>query len=372
MRLIHTADLHLDACYAAEGLPPSVGNRLRQSAREVFHRIVLRAGDWPADALLIAGNFFEGMRVTRDTVHFIISELQAIAHVPVFIAPGPCDPFTASSPYATENWPRNVTMFRTPEWTRVPVRGGRLTVHGLGHTGDAAPDDAFRRLALEPAEGEGVHVAVSHAWDAAFVGESGQEKLGPMHYCALGGAASDAHAVKGAVRYCGSPQAMGFVGQDAHQFLEVEILAGSAHVRAIPSSRVSFVQLELDCADKRSVDDVAKSVHQRLSEEALPVVLRLHLTGSCAQNVRGNLRALHDALAGELLHVQVIDDTQSPSDDAALAGEESSLGAFLRTLNEELSDCSNDERRALLRRARDLGMASFTREACEVKGLETV
>jgi len=55
MRLIHTADVHLDMCFASAHTPPGFGNRRRQSLRDVFHTIIRRAGEWPADVLLIAG-----------------------------------------------------------------------------------------------------------------------------------------------------------------------------------------------------------------------------------------------------------------------------------------------------------------------------
>jgi hypothetical protein len=375
MRLIHTADLHLDACYAASGLPAPVGNRLRQSAREVFHRIVLRAGDWPADALLIAGDLFESDRVTRDTVNFAISEFQAIAHVPVFIAPGKHDPFSGESPYATENWPRNVTVFRAPNWTRVAIRGGRLIVHGLGYNGEGVPRNPYRNFELEQLDGDGLHVAISYGWEKHPGRKADAKVFDRLAYIALGGmrtAGDPDETISPKAYYSGAPQALGFGDDAGHQFLEIEVLAGEAHVRRVPSSRVSFVALELDCAGLRSVDDVARAARTRLASEALPVLLRLTLTGTCAPAIRGNLRAVQDALTGELHHVQVIDQTIANTEYDALAQEDSSVGSFIRTLNEELRDCTDDARRRLLVRARDAGMAAFTRQACEVTGLEAV
>src|SRR6185436_20063981 len=128
MRIVHTADIHLDMCFSPLGLPAGFGNRRRQSLRDVFRRVVRRAGEWPADALLIAGDLFEADRVSRDTIAFLVSEFRAIPQVPVFIAPGNHDPFTPASPYATEQWPKNVTIFRSASWESVPVHGGALTV----------------------------------------------------------------------------------------------------------------------------------------------------------------------------------------------------------------------------------------------------
>ena len=136
MKLVHTADIHMDASFAGLAMPSSFGNRRRQSLRDVFHTIVERAGDWPADALLIAGDLFEHTRVSRDTLSFIVAEFQAIHHVPVFIAPGNHDPYQSDSPYAMESWPDNVHIFTEPAWRCHSVLEGRLAVHGFAFDGN--------------------------------------------------------------------------------------------------------------------------------------------------------------------------------------------------------------------------------------------
>ncbi len=375
MRIVHTADLHLDTCYAESGLPAAVGNRLRQSARDVFHRIVLRAGDWPADALLIAGDLFEADRVTRETVSFILSELQSIAHVPVFVAPGKFDPFSDGSPYATENWPRNVTIFRAPDWTRIPLRGGRLVVHGLGYSGDPIPRAPFRDFALRETHADGAHVAVSYGWDKLPGRKAATNVLDAVAYIALGGihhAEDEPDSVLPQAHYSGTPQALGFDGVRGHHFIEAEILAGKAHVRRVPSSRVAFVAMEVECSTMNSIEAIAASVRARLAAEALPVVLRLTLSGRCAISLRGMLGTIQDALANDVQHVDIIDQTECDLDFAALAQEDSSLGAYIRTLNEEIKDCTEEQRKGLLLRAREVGIAGFSSEPFEIKGLEVV
>jgi len=159
MKLIHTADIHLDICFAGWGVPAALGNRRRQSLRDVFHAIIERAGTWPADAVLIAGDLFERDRVSRDTIAFLVSEFKSIPHVPVFISPGNHDPFSPESPYAAENWPENVTIFKEPRWESHAVKGGLLTVHGFGFDGPSLSINPFGTLTIE---GKSIHVAVAH------------------------------------------------------------------------------------------------------------------------------------------------------------------------------------------------------------------
>ena len=160
MRLVHTSDVHLDMCFAASGLPPDVGNRCRASLRNAFEDVLHYAASWPADAVLIAGDLFEHGRVRPATVDFLLAAFERIQPLPVFIAPGRHDPCTGDSPYRTESWPENVTIFRTPEWVACALADTALTVHGFGFDAPPPPADPFDRLDV-PEDGR-IHVGVAY------------------------------------------------------------------------------------------------------------------------------------------------------------------------------------------------------------------
>ena len=161
MRFVHTADVHLDACFASSRMPARVANRRRQSIRDVFRGIVQRTRDWPADALLLSGDLFDQERVTRDTIAFLLSELASLGSIPVIIAPGNHDPYIAGSPYATEAWPENVHIFSKPSWTTLSLYEGRLCVHGFAFDGYDISSNPFGALQIEGPQGA-LHVAVAH------------------------------------------------------------------------------------------------------------------------------------------------------------------------------------------------------------------
>ena len=146
MKLIHTADIHLDASFAASGLPLGFGNRRRQALRRVFERILTRAQAWPADAVLIAGDLYDHRRISRDTIAFLREQFERIRPIPILIAPGNRDPFTPASPYASEAWPANVFIFGEPRWTAHELHHVPLTVHGLWQTVPSARVPISRQL----------------------------------------------------------------------------------------------------------------------------------------------------------------------------------------------------------------------------------
>jgi DNA repair exonuclease SbcCD nuclease subunit len=84
LRVLHTADVHLDS----DGYgPPAEQAAHRERERQLFRRIVDRAGRDDVDLLLIAGDLFDHNRVPDETVEFVRAELARLRR-PVVILPG--------------------------------------------------------------------------------------------------------------------------------------------------------------------------------------------------------------------------------------------------------------------------------------------
>ena len=381
MKLVHTADVHIDRCYAGAGFPPSLGNRLRKAVRDSFHAVIERAGAWPADALLIAGDLFDRDRITRETISFLQGEFASIGHVPVFIAPGSADPCTPASPYAVEDWPKNVTIFRTPEWQSVALQDGQVRVHGFGFDKAVITKSPFGTLKLEQSP-DVTHVAVGYgcekqhqpvgqpAWapfDAADAAPEGLTyfALGQFHKMT---AVEGSFAAK--LFYSGAPQGHGFREAGPRHFLEVEIAGGEVRVSPVESSRLQFAMPTLTCDQFSEADDVVSAVRSATAAAGSPQVVRVTLTGLCLPTVQAELGSIQDALAPEYEYLELIDKTEPAEDYLELAREATSLGSFIQTLNQEIADATDEAKRQLLGRARELGLAAFRGRDLEVRGME--
>jgi DNA repair exonuclease SbcCD nuclease subunit len=90
LRLLHTADVHLDS--------DSYGAGHRDRSRLVLRQIVDRALADEVDLVLIAGDLFDHNRVPDETVAFVRSELDRLRQ-PVVIMPGNHDALYASAIY---------------------------------------------------------------------------------------------------------------------------------------------------------------------------------------------------------------------------------------------------------------------------------
>lgn len=379
IRVIHTADVHLDRCYAAAGASAAFGNRRRQALRDVLQGIVRRAAEWPADALLIAGDLFEQDRVTRDTIAYLRHLFESAAPLRVFIAPGNHDPAHPGSPYRTEPWPDNVTIFTAPEWTRADVDGTPLAVHGFGFDGPEISRNPFGRLRV-PDDGR-VHVAVGHGSEmGALPPNKGAyapfraEDAAPdgLVYLALG----HYHGVKqinGPFRtrmyYSGAPEGHDFGEPGPHYHLEVTIDGEQVQIEMALSCRTIYTVHQLDCTEFKTGQQVVDSVRELALRTPQAEVARVVLTGAPPASWRHEIPAMRDALAQHFDWLDLVDALETAEDFDILARDGTALGTFVARVTEELSDTTDPARRRMLERAREVGLAAFRGAPMAVRGL---
>ena len=380
MRLIHTSDIHLDASYAAGGMPVGFGNRRRQSLRDVFHAIVARAGAWPADALLIAGDLFEADRVTPDTVAFLKAEFQAIRSIPVFIAPGNHDPYLPASPYALESWPDNVVIFDRPTWASHELAGFELTVHGFAFDGPDVSSNPFGHLQL--AHDDRVHVAIAHGsemsclppekgsyapFSAAAIASERLTYLALGHYHAM----KRIEAPFGThMYYSGAPEGHSFREPDVHCFLEIEIDHRGLHVTPAASCSSVYSLHLVDCSGFSSSQQVVDAIRALPRSDEFRQIARITLEGTSEEAWRGEIPAIYDAVASSFEFLDLVDELEPVEDYETLAREETSLGTFVRRMNEEIEAAVDTRARRMLQRARETGVAAYRGRQLAVRGMD--
>lgn len=378
MRIIHTADIHLDHSFASEGFVPRLGNRRRQCIRHVFQRILDRAADWPADAVLIAGDLFEQDYVTRDTVAFLHEALGQLAPIPVLIAPGNRDPFTAESPYATESWPDHVYIFREPRWTAIEL-SDQLVVHGFGFDGDEISRNPMGELQI-PGDGR-IHIAIAHASEVNHL-PRGQKLYCPfrveesvpdgLRYLALGHyhVHIPISAPDGSVAaYPGSPDAFSFRDREAGRYLEVEISEDDTVVTPVRSGVSIFAETTIDCTGLSDPRTVLSRILESQSGDGSQVLLRVTLEGVCDPAIWAESDAIRESLLNRFEHVEWVDRSEPMEDLESLSRENTSLGGFMARILDEIRTTPAGARHQMLTRARDAGLAAFRGWELPIRGL---
>ena len=126
-RILHAADLHLDAPFSALSAGQAAARRAEQ--RTLLDRLADTARDRAADLVLLSGDLLDGGETRYETIQALARTLGRMA-VPVFLAPGNHDWFHPRSPYAAPIWPDNVHIFRTEAMSAVPLPELGCVVHG--------------------------------------------------------------------------------------------------------------------------------------------------------------------------------------------------------------------------------------------------
>ena len=334
MKLIHGADFHLDAPFAA--LSPEKARQRRAEQRQLLSRLADLAEEEGADLVLLSGDLLDGGETYQETVEALSHALGQIK-APVFIAPGNHDPYGPRSAYAGTAWPDNVHIFTSvqPEGVELPELG--CVVHGAAFTTPQADRSPLMGFSA-PRDGR-IHLMTLHG-DVA-----GQGRYGPIRpediaasgltYLALG----HIHACSGLQQagetcwaYPGCPEGRGFDETGEKGVLAVTVDdQGAVSARFVPLAGRRYEIVEADVTGKDS------------AEEALREVLPASPTGDCCRIIltgqrsfgTPDLAALTALAQPSYFSVSVRDNTRPLRDLWQRAGEDSLTGLVLRALKGE-------------------------------------
>ena len=183
LKILHTADWHMDAPFAS--VSEEQRDFLRREQRKLPGKIAEVCRRENCGLVLLAGDVFDGTP-SAEAVEAVRQALKECA-VPVFISPGNHDYYEAGSPWREKSWPDNVYIF-TGGLESVAVPELNCRIYGAGYNSmDCGPLlEGFR------AEGaEKYKIAVLHG-DPLTGGSpycaitAGQVRDSGLHYLALG------------------------------------------------------------------------------------------------------------------------------------------------------------------------------------------
>ncbi len=132
IKLIHTADIHLDSPFAMLDLQKS--EIRRQEIRESFEALINLAYSTRADILIIAGDLFDSSFVTHETLNIISNGFAKIPDCRIVIAPGNHDPAGDNSVYKKIKLPPNVYVFDSEDITYFDFPELDARVYGYAFT----------------------------------------------------------------------------------------------------------------------------------------------------------------------------------------------------------------------------------------------
>src|ERR1700674_4050600 len=343
MRLLHFADLHLDAPFA--WARPEAARLRRRNRRETLTRILQLADEEQVDAVLCAGDLFEHERFTPDTMAFLAASL-ARTDRPIYLAPGHHYWLSARSPYVLVEWSANVHLFTESRLAPIELADG-LTLWGAAHRAPANTGPFFAEF--RPDRG-GLHLALAHASERGALPfqESGKELHAPFYAAELE-AAGISHAFLGHYHvardrerytYPGNPDPLAFGESDGRGVVLASVAEDGIVTRERRSVAVSEVHdLTVALDGCRHVDDVRERVAVAIA--GLSRCVRVPLGGEVSADLPidpRSLGTLGDQLDGLVIRAGAI----VPAYDLeAIHAEATVRGQFAR----DAQMIADDERR---------------------------
>lgn len=290
IKILHTADIHLDAPLRSLALrDESLRDAVQAATRGAFSRIVEMALSERVAALLIAGDLFDGRARGARTAAFLTGQLDRLreAGIAVFYIKGNHD---AENPITgAVDLPDNVHVF--------DARGGRVQltediwIHGVSFADRHAPESLLPRFDL-PVPGA-VNIALLHT---SLGGAAGHDSYAPcavsdlvemgFDYWALGHVHKrQVHSEAPWVVMPGMPQGRDIGEAGAKSASLLSVVDGRIEVAEMPTSVVEFTAATLDISDVES-DDALRAVlrdHLRATADTIisdAGVVRLTLIGT--------------------------------------------------------------------------------------------
>ncbi|MBV1869244.1 MAG: DNA repair exonuclease [Marinosulfonomonas sp.] len=291
IKILHTADVHLDSPLTSLALrDESLRQNIQSATRSAFVQIIDTALAENVDALLIAGDLYDGAQRSAKTAAFLTGQLERLrsAGIPIFYIKGNHD---AENPITGEvALPDNVHIF-DGRGGKQQLEGKDVWIHGVSFNGKHSPDSLLSKFDA-PVPGV-VNIAMLHT---SLAGAAGHDNYAPcsvaellalgFDYWALGHIHKrQVHSEGPWIVMPGIPQGrdIGEAGPKSATLLTIED-EGIA-IEEVPTSVVTFLGHSIDVSGAENDDEIRQRIRSGIHapieglQAGNDAILRLTLEG---------------------------------------------------------------------------------------------
>lgn len=357
-RILHTADIHLEARFS--GLPANKRQQRRLGLRDTFVRLIDEAVKNQVDAVIIAGDLFDNPQPSADTFHFVLAQFDRIAEIPILVIPGNHDYFADDSIFGQASFPENVHVFKEDNWESFTLPGNGIIFLGIACHAFSSQRNVLAEIDTRAQAGQ--VVAILHG--SLNYGFYGGEQCYPFlpddlrglgaAYLALGHYHN--FAVDGTnefARYPGSPEGLKFSEAGPRKALLVDVNGRDTKVRELAVNSFVYDRLSLDCTMFKTSDHVRQAIKKLASAKGL---LQVELVGTPDLDFDLNFSA--EDLKEDFFYLEVLDKLALPQE---IGDDDTNTikNLFLKRMTARLSGATDEEERQELNLAIRLGLAAL-------------
>lgn len=375
VRLIHTADLHLDSAFSSRFSKEEAEER-RRNLLIAWNKLLQYGIERKVQAILISGDLFDSPVVSRSTMEIFLSSIRKNPEISFFYLRGNHD--TKNTFRFRDDLPKNLFLF-SKEGKKYRLKE-KLVLLGQEFYGTESllelpeePEELVEEELLSPSSAKD---AVQSIWNLkeedcnilmlhGALREGGfevQNEQGislkqlsryPIHYLALGHIHKREEGKYGSLNYIypGCLQGRGFDEEGEKGFYYVEIEEETKEIKAefVPLKEGEFRIIPLFLSEEDGTLDTEEKIRESLKNEGAEAKdsVRIILKGEKRAGEERNLRYLEKQLEEEYAYIEIKEETKLKLRKEEFIHEKGLKGEFLRMVSESES-LSEEEKEKLM------------------------
>lgn len=388
VRLIHTADLHLDSAFSSRFSKEEAEER-RRNLLIAWNKLLQYGIERKVQAILISGDLFDSPVVSRSTMEIFLSSIRKNPEISFFYLRGNHD--TKNTFRFRDDLPKNLFLF-SKEGKKYRLKE-KLVLLGQEFYGterrsefpeesygtesllelQEEPEELVEEELLSPSSSED---AVQSIWNLkeedcnilmlhGALREGGPEVQNeqgislkqlsryPIHYLALGHIHKREEGKYGSLNYIypGCLQGRGFDEEGEKGFYYVEIEEETKEIKAefVPLKEGAFRIIPLFLSEEDGTLDAEEKIRESLKKEGVEAKdsVRIILKGEKRAGEERNLRYLEKQLEEEYAYIEIKEETKLKLRKEEFIHEKGLKGEFLRMVCESES-LSEEEKEKLM------------------------
>lgn len=352
IKILHCSDLHFDTPFT--DLSSDIAEQRKEELQDTFGYIIELASNENVDAILLAGDIFDNLRVRKSTLDLLRKKLEGIPKIEVFIAPGNHDPNNDRSFYNMINWPSNVHIFGAG-FTRYKLDGKNVVVYGSGFTGNYVKKSMLRDFKIDDEDENSIKLMVLHG--EVENGNNSNEynpittediENSSMNYIALGHRHQFSQIKRAGntlYAYCGCPEGRGFDELGEKGIILGEVGQNFNSLKFVSTNKRTYLVMSVNITEAMNYDDIKEKILKVASEESRNKDLyKIILTGEIHEDFSIDLEILLNKITKYFYFVKLEDSTKIKIDIAEVIEEHSVKGIFAKKVMEKIDECTEHDK----------------------------
>ena len=344
MKIIHTADVHLDA-KCVRHFPPKQAKERRDELLLTFLSLVKTAAEQGVEAIIIAGDLFDGVKVSATARDAVLSAFRDNPEITFYYLCGNHDALNPAELFGS--LPENVKLFGNgfTSYELTGRDGESVVITGAEAVGTDAAVLASSLL-LDHAK---CNIVVLHGQETAGSG-AGEQEVIPVKsyrnrgidYLALG----HIHAPKaekldarGSYAYCGCLEGRGFdeCGVKGYRLLSVQ--NGQIASEFVPFANRTMWELSVPVTGLLTSEQVIAKARELAEEQGIKGkdMVKLVLSGEKDLEAEIDEEYIGKTLSEDWHFVKVTDRTAAHTDYTKYRLDPTLRGEFVRSIEEAVS-----------------------------------